>query len=117
LINTARRILGEQFGQVLWIFPIIHLNFSNMQTFDKSFKVLAFWKGNSDSVHCNNHNQLQLCALRLVVQKLSYVLKSCWGKELFCEDVTIHSKNQAAVFEYSALGVEKEHRFMSVLIS
>jgi hypothetical protein len=88
-----------------------------MQTFDESFKVLAFWKGDSGSVHCNNHNQLQLCALRFVVQKLSYVLKSCWRKELFCEDVTIHSQNPAAVFEYSALGVGKEHRFMSVLIS
>ena len=105
LVKVAKRMLGNNFSEILWIFPVINLDFSKIQDFDKSFQALAFWKNNSGSVHCNSRNQI--CALHLVVERTSNVLKNCWGKELFRENVAVQRLN-----EYSALGVEREHRFV-----
>ena len=105
LINLARRILGEQFCKILWIFPVIHLDFSNMQTFRESSQVLAFRESNS--VHCN-HNQM--CALRHVLRKTSRVLKSCWEK-FHRDNLTEYSRSTTAMFEYSVQKVERGRRF------
>ncbi len=99
LVNLARRILGKQFGKVLWIFPVVHLDLNNLQVFNaKSFEALAF--GNPGTVHCNHNNQN--CALHAVLEKTSRVLKSCW-------DAHYEYSGNATTVECSVQKVEGGH--------
>ncbi len=96
LVDLARSILGKQFGKILWIFPVVHLDLNNLQTFNaESFQALAF--GNPGTVHCNDKNLK--CALHAVLEKTSHVLKSCWDP---------HREHSQTV-ECSVPKAEREH--------
>ncbi len=99
LVDLARSILGKQFGKILWIFPVVHLDLNNLQTFNaESFQALAF--GNPGTVHCSDNNQK--CALHAVLEKTSYVLKSCW-------DSHREDNRKTTTVECSVPKVEREH--------
>ena len=103
LVDLARSVLGKQFGKILWIFPVVHLDLSNMQTFNAdSFQALAF--GNPETVHCCHNNQN--CALRAVLEKTSHVLKSYW--DLHRDNLTEYSRNTTTV-ECSVQRFERGH--------
>lgn len=69
LINKVRKILEEHLGNALWIFPVVHLDFTNMQTFHGISRALAFRQSNSGASHCNKLHDRN-CSLRLALKKL-----------------------------------------------
>jgi hypothetical protein len=94
LINTARRILGEQFGEILWILPVMHWDLSDVKTFNTgSFQGLAF--GSPGTVHCNQYND-QNCAVHVAVEKLSKFSKKCWNPNCNSTENRGHSQTTIA---------------------
>ncbi len=103
LVNLSKRILGKQFGKILWIFPVVHLDLSNVEAFNaESFKALAF--GNPETVHCFHNNQN--CALGRVLEKTSHVLKSYWDPHR--HNLTEYNRNTTTV-ECRVQNVERGH--------
>ena len=68
LADKARKVLGKHLGNVLWIFPVVHLDFTNVHTFHGISQALAFRQSNSGALHCNEHDRN--CSLSLVLKKL-----------------------------------------------
>ena len=95
LLNVAKRILGNHFDKILWTFPVVHLDFSEMQDFDKSFQALALRESSQGLVDC--HHDDRICKLSLVLRKTHDVLERCWGNAFHRQNGTEYSENTFAV--------------------
>lgn len=81
MFSLTQNVFGKKIDKILWIFPVIHLDFSNMLSFPNGSQVLAFQETNSGTVYCSNIHDYKNCALRLVLEKTADFLESrCWKK-------------------------------------
>ena len=95
LLNVAKRILGNHFDKILWSFPVVHLDFSKMQDFDKSFQALALRESSQGTVDC--HHDDRICELSVGLKKTRDVLERCWRNEFHRQKGTEYSENTFAV--------------------
>ena len=99
LVNKALKILKEHHGNILWIFPVVHLDFTNMRIFQGISRALAFRQSSLGTLHCNEHDRN--CSMRLVLNKLHDFLKRSWEKDVYGENLAGFSRNKTTVFEHS----------------
>lgn len=99
LVNKALKILEKHYSNILWIFPVVHLDFTNMRIFHGISRALAFRQSNLGTLHCNEHDRN--CSLRLVLNKLHDFLKCSCGKDVYGENLAGFSRNTTTVFEHS----------------
>ena len=109
LTNLASRIFEAHFNKILWVLPVMHLDFNNIQPLPESSQVLAFRQSNLDTLNCKNNKQH--CSLRMVLEKTTHYLNNCWRKYFRVENSTECSQEAAAILEYSVEPVKKQPMF------